>query len=250
MASFASSRVQRNEEVTLLGEKVNNFVGLLGCQVHLKAATWTCCQEIANSTFMCSTRAKNTFFLLKKVYSCFANPTFPRRKFPSPSCRRAGKISSAKLPDVGLLEQTADLFSSLAFRSEVWRLPGTFLGHCPPSTRHVRPGCWMGDRLTTYHHGYHKVAPLTCCALVSSDSISMLVRKSSLGPFLLTRLWNQALQKDVAETAISGTPTSKYDICPGAKPDVGTRLDNGIASVWLRWDLRQRHLWRSRESKR
>lgn len=28
--------IQRNEEVTLLGEKVNNFVGLLGCQVHLK----------------------------------------------------------------------------------------------------------------------------------------------------------------------------------------------------------------------
>lgn len=107
---------------------------------------------------------KNTFFLLYIVYSCFANPTFPRRKFPSPSCHRTGKISSAKLPDVGLLEQTADLFSSLAFRSEVWRLPGTFLGHCPPSTRHVRPGCWMGDRLTTMVTT--QVAPLTCCALV------------------------------------------------------------------------------------
>lgn len=46
--------------------------------------------------------------------------------------------------------------------------------------------------------------------------------------FLLTRLWNQALQKDVAETAISGTPTSKYDICPKPNPMVGTRLDNGI----------------------
>lgn len=162
MASFVSSRVQRNEEVTLLGEKVNNFVGLLGCQVHLKAATWMCCQEIANFTFMCSTRAEK--YILSIVHSCFANPTFPRRKFPSPSCRRAGKISSAKLPDVGLLEQTAHLFSSLAFRSEVWRLPGTFLGHCPPSTRHVRPGCWMGDRLTTMVTT--QVAPLTCCALV------------------------------------------------------------------------------------
>lgn len=28
--------IQRSEEVTVLGEKVNNFVGLLGCQVHLK----------------------------------------------------------------------------------------------------------------------------------------------------------------------------------------------------------------------
>ncbi len=58
MAFLVPIRVQRNEEVTLLGEKVNNFVGLLGCQVHLKATKWMRCPEIANSTFLCSTRAE------------------------------------------------------------------------------------------------------------------------------------------------------------------------------------------------
>ena len=54
----------------------------------------------------------------------------------------------------------------------------------------------------------------------------MLVEKSSLG-FLDSF---QALQKDVAETAISGTPTSKYDICRGLRmlePDFDSRYCKG-----------------------
>ena len=84
---------------------------------------------------------------------------------------------------------------------------------------------WMGDRLTTMLHS-SSTHRSHCSALVSSDPISMLVEKSSLG-FLDSF---QALQKDVAETAISGTPTSKYDICRGLRmlePDFDSRYCKG-----------------------